>query len=377
MVSILTRLPVKSLARFKSVSWSWRDLISSPQFIKLHRDQLTNDDPRNLSFVLHRRESAEHTLEHNLSLIYFNAAEKSSPFHFIRFPKILNFLMLVGSIHGLVCLSCRKSRRIVLGNPLLNRWKLIRPSRRNFGGKPDFISVGFGYDPVDDDYKVIRIANFEKTSEAKAEVYSTNLDAWKEVKINFSFTIGDNFNDLILNGIPYWCGDIYVTEDEMLDGDEGSSDLIWFDVHNEVFKSIPWPTTVGDHGKFVEWKAALAMLVPSHREELEDYVDVLVYDEKEASWKKKCRYGSMGLKHHYYMINCSRDGVIFALTEEGKLIIHDPVADEFKKFSFSNGDISLENVCDYKESLVCLEGMVPVQEHFAFGYSFMEWLDFL
>ncbi|KAL3628775.1 hypothetical protein CASFOL_027821 [Castilleja foliolosa] len=54
MLCILTRLPVKSIIRFKSVCKTWRDLFSSPEFIKMHQGQFSSNS-RNQRLIMENR----------------------------------------------------------------------------------------------------------------------------------------------------------------------------------------------------------------------------------------------------------------------------------------------------------------------------------
>ncbi|XP_052184040.1 F-box/kelch-repeat protein At3g06240-like isoform X3 [Diospyros lotus] len=60
LFEIFKRLPLKSLLRIRSVSKSWRSLISNPQFITLHRDYNNNN-----THMLANVNGAVHWIAHN------------------------------------------------------------------------------------------------------------------------------------------------------------------------------------------------------------------------------------------------------------------------------------------------------------------------
>ncbi|KAK7851565.1 f-box/kelch-repeat protein [Quercus suber] len=136
---ILSRLPVKALVRFLCLSKSWCGLIKASDFMKMqlkhsNRDRtiimIANDDPRQHSLVL---------LSHS---------------------KGIN---IVGYCDGLVCVHDDERKEIEIWNPLIRRCKRLpnKPIEKPFRSaeyvKPKF---GFGYDPHNEDYKVMRPVEF-------------------------------------------------------------------------------------------------------------------------------------------------------------------------------------------------------------------------
>lgn len=108
------------------------------------------------------------------------------------------YFKIVGSCNGLLCLCVsnnwypRNNHYIYLWNPATKQSKLIPPP--NLRDKIMSEALGFGFDPVGNDYKIVRIVFFmsDKPKPRSTEVYSANTGVWQEVKPDFPED-GDSF----------------------------------------------------------------------------------------------------------------------------------------------------------------------------------------
>ncbi|KAL3642428.1 hypothetical protein CASFOL_013243 [Castilleja foliolosa] len=222
MLCILTRLPVKSIVRFKSVCKPWLTLFSTPEFKKLHFGQFSSD-PDNQSFIIH----SNYCSDPNYLFSTFNIRSVD------KMPTILGhpfahaqtiYSYTVGCCNGLVCIC--KGQEIVLWNPVMKLSKSV-PLKdcRPF----NLASLGFGYDAMGDDFKVVMIVE-SITNITSVEIYSANLDSWITIDVGFQFSLFKSKNNLIVNGNPYWFAWV-----------DGYKVLLCFDVLELVFKIVPWP----------------------------------------------------------------------------------------------------------------------------------------
>ncbi|XP_074269823.1 F-box protein CPR1-like isoform X2 [Silene latifolia] len=176
ITEILTKLPVKSLHRFKCVSKSWNSLISSSKFIKLHLTKtLVNSNI---------------IVTNNNSLLSSAISDIKLRFDIVTHP--LNNLPhrppveLIESVHGILLISDFPKKTVFLFNPSNKTHRLIPPAPSR---EPAFafglVEVfGFGYDSVTDDYKVVRLVQwFDEGSGfcRESSVYSMRNDSWKSV----------------------------------------------------------------------------------------------------------------------------------------------------------------------------------------------------
>ncbi|XP_059451019.1 F-box/kelch-repeat protein At3g06240-like [Corylus avellana] len=164
ITDILSRLPVKSLMRFRCVSKAWCSLISTPNFISTHLNRsLSNSPHQPYLFVCHCW--TLHTV-----LLYPSDPEIEQKGDFfanpsdrieLRDPSNNEYsLHLVGSSNGLLCLATlnfdNEVGLCVLWNPSIQ--KAIYLPKPNLGFDRSLNkSFGFGYEPTTDDYKLVRL----------------------------------------------------------------------------------------------------------------------------------------------------------------------------------------------------------------------------
>ncbi|XP_074272291.1 F-box protein CPR1-like [Silene latifolia] len=189
ITEILSRLPVKPLTRFKSVSKSWNSLINSPIFIKLHFSKtLISDNYPNMIIS-----SFSTSISNSPISPIFRFKELHHPL--LHFPDYLS-VDILGSCNGVVCISSIDGKYTCFYNPTIGTHRLIpvQPSRfpnpnleTIFGFQPEErLFQGFGYDSVNDDYKLLRIIEFYRNySFVSTEVFLFSLknNSWKFVDV--------------------------------------------------------------------------------------------------------------------------------------------------------------------------------------------------
>ncbi|KAK9006935.1 hypothetical protein V6N11_019265 [Hibiscus sabdariffa] len=150
IAKILCRLSVKSLVRFKCVSKRWCSEISNPNFIRFHLKRSAQANTHNSLVIVDGRK---------LSLV-----DLSNPLHI---PKEVNdslnplsnkLIKFLGICDGLLCMSTYNYSTIVMWNMSTGEHLtlLSQPDPDYYrsplvGPNPLF---GFGYDPINDDYKI-------------------------------------------------------------------------------------------------------------------------------------------------------------------------------------------------------------------------------
>ncbi|XP_074313466.1 F-box protein CPR1-like [Silene latifolia] len=205
---ILTKLPAKSLGRFKCVSKSWQTLISSPNFIRLyHQHALSSDTNRYIVFIENRdtrRYSDTLQLHHlNSSL----APPLVCPFSCPK-PQSANMapckVKIVASTEFFLLTRCDSNESsldfssLVLVNPTTGSYYTLpfdkKPS--SYGSlKASSLKYGLCFDEANDNYKVVRIIEYEYETESESDdifhgmitkrevvIYSMKKNKWKKIE---------------------------------------------------------------------------------------------------------------------------------------------------------------------------------------------------
>ncbi|KAL3624724.1 hypothetical protein CASFOL_031392 [Castilleja foliolosa] len=273
MLCVLSRLPVISICRFRSVCKSWNHLLSTQEFIKMQF--MLSSGYKNRSFLVHRVDKNE---RHTISVYNFESNEKN----FVH-PFIHTRIDIVGCCRGLVCI--RRGKGFIFWNPAMNLSKTVSPLQDHHGD--DFkVSLGFGYDAEGDDFKVVRILLKDKSGlnhriwrmcVSCVEVYSVNSDSWTTIDPGFQFNNVPKRSDAIVNGNPYWVVKV-----------DGNDVLICFDMSKFIFKIVPLSTLDYEKVKpvdveFVDLNGSLGAFVFTWCNGL---VNVWVFDNVEQVWTK-------------------------------------------------------------------------------------------
>ncbi|KAL3634047.1 hypothetical protein CASFOL_021101 [Castilleja foliolosa] len=351
MLCIFTRLPVKSIHRFKSVCKPLRDVLSSPEFAKMHCAQFPLN-PENQLVIIKERFKDKRTI----SMLRIDPDVEKKP---ILSPQVYNIaeaVNIIGCFNGLICMDFPlrkdKRRRLALWNPALNNMSVSLPVPETEIDSALFLSIGFGYNEEAGDFKVIIIAEFCKDNNKKTsgEVYSSNSNSWSRIDVGFQFDILEDFHTIV-NGSPYWEASV-----------DGKWVLVCFDVREMVFKIVPRPKTIPMFKDmlFVDWKGDLGAIMFS---EENDSLDVWVFNDvgNIVGWTKKCSFGSIDLNslNVRRLLECWKDGkIITGVLKDEKIFMFDTengvvVIDEAGNEWWSNVFHRIE----YVESLVYIKGM--------------------
>lgn len=178
---ILTKLPIKSVLRFKSVSKLWYSTLSSSQFALTFSKLSSSFHPTSpIQFLFIQNDYTYYLYSYNdddeiiTSYTSFKNLQELGSSD--------NKYILVGSCNGLICLASSFGNFIILWNPVTGKsqkyldHKLVIDSSRPFR-----VSWGFGYVSGVDDYKVIRIIELGATLKFRVHVFSLKSNKWERI----------------------------------------------------------------------------------------------------------------------------------------------------------------------------------------------------
>ncbi|KAJ8747556.1 hypothetical protein K2173_013052 [Erythroxylum novogranatense] len=226
VVDILSRLPVKSLCKFRCVSKSWLSMISSTHFAKIHlgfarRNKAVECSRQRLIMSCQNLYSAE----------YGSIGSCRDDIREIQAVKLdyawkSYWIDVVGSCNGLLCIAPNENT-LFLFNPSTRESKRIEKALMfELGVDAHLCCHGFGYDSTGDDYKVVRIGSgsvVKRTLEKNWELPYNNSSVYE--------------SGLLLNGSVHWA--VYSKE-----GEKPKNLVVAFDLEKEVFRDILAPDTV-------------------------------------------------------------------------------------------------------------------------------------
>ncbi|XP_060180350.1 F-box/kelch-repeat protein At3g23880-like [Lycium barbarum] len=237
IIEILLRLPVKSILKFRCVSKYWLSLLSSSHFVKA-QIKFSIKDCKNVNFRLVVVASAS-GLVGKMCSIYSIVCEKSS---FVNVAKIdyplkppFGSAKFLGSCNGLICLTAM-SFKLMLWNPCTGNYKEFQDSFVK-SAVSRYIRYGFGYDAINDDYKVVKIFSFPKDEgkyENMVKIYSLRSNSWK-MSESFSGGYINAQSGVILNEALHW-------EVSHCRGSGAHSEIMTFDLATETYGVMELPS---------------------------------------------------------------------------------------------------------------------------------------
>ncbi|KAL4607529.1 hypothetical protein ACB092_09G181500 [Castanea dentata] len=329
---ILTRLPVKSLIRFRCVSKSCYSTITDPIFITKH-------------FNHNKAKSLSSNNNHNGFLLYtddkqlYTAACNDDPT--LSLTEVCRFQIpfpvdMVDYCNGMFLIFGNRDSSIYLWNPSIQKFKMLM---LDFGRMDS--SLGLAYHCQNNDFKILKIVQnsifcINKGPLFEAEVYTLSTDLWR--RIEFSVEPIPNLGSiseiqyepfLFFNGALHFMAHTW--------GANNTNDFILsFDVNDEIFREIRLPENYSDRFIFayepahrlVVFKGSLALMVfgPS----VYDYEDGNVLDKCDIwvmgqygvveSWTKK----TVGLKRIKNFFGCTESGQLLTKMPTGRMVLYDP-----------------------------------------------------
>ncbi|XP_058111357.1 putative F-box/kelch-repeat protein At1g12870 [Magnolia sinica] len=232
IILILSKLPVKSLLRYRCVSRLWSSLIFDPYFIEQHRFEHANQDPNLL--ILDR----DHHIFSNFSL-----AVGTQEIYVLPKAVPKNWFSLSYCRHGLFLLS--EYYKIHVCNPATRELITLPQASQQFSFHLNPIQhVGLGYDDVAKQYKIVRFFNPNPDTSLyhmECEIFTLGLsDSWRRV-CSIPYPLA-TYPPAFVNGALYWKIETYFLMDI-------PTLIISFNLRDEKISVIPLPMCCSDPNK--------------------------------------------------------------------------------------------------------------------------------
>ncbi|PHT32899.1 hypothetical protein CQW23_29236 [Capsicum baccatum] len=232
IMEILSRLPVRSLLRFKCVSKCWMTLISEPYFTLKHRNRAKNDQ-NSQKFLVSRKDVLEDEFSlycSSLSSVQrieevqkLDCPSNGKPWRRCKLYCCYDRLVLIGVFN-----YRDKTNRLLLWNPSTRESIVLLDQK--FSLERRWCTWGLGYDSVSDDYKILKI-----DLESCSEILALKSGSWR---LTNNYPIG-NRPDLLcteslvfVHGAFHWIDNIT------------RSTVTALSISSEVYTEIPLPEKI-------------------------------------------------------------------------------------------------------------------------------------
>ncbi|RHN63605.1 putative F-box domain-containing protein [Medicago truncatula] len=233
IVEILLRLPVRSLLQFRCVCKLWKTLISDPQFAKKHVS-ISTAYPQLVSVFVSIAKC--NLVSYPLKPLLDNpSAHRVEPADFEMIHT--TSMTIIGSCNGLLCLS--DFYQFTLWNPSIKLKSKPSPTIIAFDSfdSKRFLYRGFGYDQVNDRYKVLAVVqNCYNLDETKTLIYTFGGKDWTTIQ---KFPCDPSRCDLGRLGVgKFVSGNLNWIVSKKV--------IVFFDIEKETYGEMSLPQDYGD-----------------------------------------------------------------------------------------------------------------------------------
>ncbi|GKV15000.1 hypothetical protein SLEP1_g25801 [Rubroshorea leprosula] len=356
LLEILSRLPIVSLIHFKTTSHGGYDLIADPGLPLMFRNRVNDSNP---CLILY---NGNFVASGPWQLYFVDSEGCSRRVRKIDPPHHSEVDNLVGSCHGLLCLSLidgsSASHSLLIYNPFVGDAVRVPPANPF----PNQIEVfGFGFHPRTGEFKVIRILWYKKiltfvdpaldveeveevnegfaiVDKLMVQVFTVGTTEWREIEATppqFKHVIGPP--EALVEGSLHWVRVV----------DRGGLGLIFgiisFELADEVFEEIPHPpcqqlVSRGYSLSVLSGYLSAAGLVDA------GHFDIWMMKQYhvEESWVKQFSFdpyfagGWPSYSKIFPEVICAlKNGEILLQYDDSSLVSFDPVENRFKTLQMS------------------------------------------
>ncbi|CAA7027529.1 unnamed protein product [Microthlaspi erraticum] len=254
-LEILSRLPAKSLVRYRCVSKNWSSLTTLPSFIDLFGSRSSARQPRLLlSFVLEERKRfvfsfpQHHNPDGSCPPLYsYQITDPCLNEKYKREHECFNRTSTISeSVHGLILLNGNK-----IWNPSLRRFFTL-PDPKDY--VPGNVYMWYlGYDPLEDKHKVLSVLR-DKHFEPPQVLTLGAQESWR-ITESYPMHYPSGGDGRCINGVVYYAASVVIGNKTF------SKYLTSFDVKSEKFNPpVKFPKTCSWSGTMSSYDGKLALV---------------------------------------------------------------------------------------------------------------------
>ncbi|XP_071715244.1 F-box/kelch-repeat protein At3g06240-like [Rutidosis leptorrhynchoides] len=255
IVEIIIRLPPKSLLQFRCLSKTWCSRITSSDFIRNHalRSLKTPNKVIVRQRILCQRQNGVILIS---TMLY--PEEKMYSGLKIKFP--CSDFTIIGSCNGIICLKNEDGATILWNLSIGRKLTIPQTILWNLSIIYGNIAIGFGFDSIMNDYKIIGIPFLKQdgATTQKSFVYSMKTNSWSLIispALLFSYVKVMTF-PYIINGELHW---LLKCESNKNDGKYHYC-IMTFNLSTHVFGVIKLPEPSGVAVQLTNVKGSLAVI---------------------------------------------------------------------------------------------------------------------
>ncbi|KAK6122592.1 hypothetical protein DH2020_043675 [Rehmannia glutinosa] len=359
---ILSRLPVKPLLRFKTVSKSWNTMISDIAFIRMHLQQSEHSDTHNRFLHTHRLVNPRSLDKHisfvdrymlgnprNREIVFSLARVESRKFQYeekLEYPR--GWEDVLCTCQGVTLLSNYSYETYMLWNPSTRTesmfsfpYKFDQKYKNRFESYP--VKYGLCHDPTIDDFKVV--------------ITSEQMDSGM-----------DSDSGIFVDGAIYWVG--------MIDGYyRYNREIIYFDPRDDDFKILQKPPkNVKESEEFslICLRGCLCLYYYSITSDytMDDTMDGIVDDTMDTykiwikekgrdknSWNKLMTIENVEPTTVWFTPLCLLENNTILIRLDTRLVVYSPCTKTFEEFDE-------ENPLSEVRLFPCLQSLLSPLENF-------------
>ncbi|XWS27968.1 hypothetical protein CRYUN_Cryun25bG0025800 [Craigia yunnanensis] len=363
LFQIFCKLSIKSLGNCMCVCKAWNFLIRKPYFVSSHLNNQSRNSYRNSNSNLFLVITSPHGKKRKVEYSLHFDDQEFSKYTQLQFIPFDSHHYIVGSCNGLLCMwdfQFSFACKFILCNPIIR--KFIRLPKPCFCSLPYKISVGFGFDSIRNDYKLLKITKKDVLDKyIEVELYSLNRNSWKILAPQKYDLYSDDFM-VFVNGAVHWIACEKVN-------DHGRSRckflLFGFDMGDDVFKEIMLPESLsnlhdGSEMYIVPYRE-LSSIAVIELVSLYEQCNVWVMKEygMVETWTKMFSFGIVGTGPMPRVLGFRENGgLILRSYNDQQVVSHDLESNEINNFGIRG---IYAYVFSYMESLVLLDRVIDAR----------------